>query len=165
MTNDAFTRIRALVTAGRALLTAEALHRVRALMSGEARDRAVFLALSILFNRFCDRLNHMSAELKRCGLTPELLDRLRLLGEARNGLNRSDMSAALDHLVTPFAGISAFDAEQVLELLPHGVWPSDPTSDRGEVGEKVLNPIYWLNPIQVSISHAEASYRAPGGLA
>lgn len=166
MTNEAnLTRIRALVTAGRALLTTDDLHRVRGIMFGEERDRAVFLALSILDNRVRDRLNDMSAELKRGGLTPDLLDRLRLIGEARNGLNRSDMSAALDHLVTPFSGIGAFDAERVLELLPHGVWPSDQNSDSGEVGERDPHPLDGLSQIPACLSQAEAAYRAARVLA
>lgn len=157
--------IRALVTAGRALLTSDDLRRVRGLMFGEARDRAVFLALTLLEPRLRGRISNMSAELKRGGLTPDILDRLRLLGEAQNGLNRSEVAAALDHLVTPFAGISAFDGDLVLELLPHGIFPSDLTSERGEVVETDPHPLDFLNQIPACLAQAEAAYPAARVLA
>jgi hypothetical protein len=96
--NTHFRRVRAMLTAARALLTDADRAAIAANVDTD-RDRAIRLILPLLTERFCDELNGLRDQARR-SYDPVLTARIGLLDDAISALTLRDVGAVLELLTT-----------------------------------------------------------------
>lgn len=94
--NPHFRRVRAMLTAARALMT----DADRAQITGSAdRDRAIRFIIPVLAERFCDEIQALRDQTRR-SYDPVLYARIGLLDDAIKALTMRDVGAVLELLTT-----------------------------------------------------------------
>lgn len=134
MTNSThFRRIRALVTAARALMTDDERSYVREHRDAD-RKRTIFFIIALLSERFCDEINSLRARTRE-QYDPVLSARIDLLSDALKALTQRDVGAVLLLLTTKREWLFMLDD------------PSEPKEMRSDIAIPLGNDMSSANDI------------------
>jgi hypothetical protein len=106
--NNHFRLVRDMLTAARALLTDDDRAAILAPLKNGTRDLSVFVAVTVLCERFCDEIKSSEANLRDAyvkAFDPKLFARVQMLKEAVRAVTLTNVGFVLELIVTEKTGL------------------------------------------------------------